>query len=215
MVRGWVRADHGLEGMQCDLDIDGKRCALHVPIPGAHNVVNALAAAAVGMVLGLSSHDIVTGLQSYRGMQGRMTVRRGRNDVTLIDDTYNANPQSMQAALQVLAHVPEAGRRFAVLGDMLELGDAALACHHELGVFATACGVDQLVAVGALAQGIAAGAAKAGMPEASIHYAADRQEALDVLAHLLRPRDIVLVKGSRGMAMEYLVEAFVADTGDE
>jgi UDP-N-acetylmuramoyl-tripeptide--D-alanyl-D-alanine ligase len=96
---------------------------------------------------------------------------------------------------------------------MLELGHAAPTCHREIGAFAVACGVDHLIVLGALAQGMAAGAIEAGMPEACIHATADRQEALDVLAHLLRPRDLVLVKGSRGMAMEHLVEALVADAG--
>jgi UDP-N-acetylmuramoyl-tripeptide--D-alanyl-D-alanine ligase len=212
-IRGRIRTDHGLGGVQCDLECDGTRWAVHLPMPGAHNIMNALAAVAVGTVLGVSGDNIVSGLQRYTGIPGRMTVRRGRQEVTLIDDTYNANPQSMQAALQCLAQVSGVNRRLAVLGDMLELGHAAPACHREIGAFAVACGVDHLIVLGALAQEMAAAASAAGMPEACIHATADRQEALDVLAYLLRPRDLVLVKGSRGMAMEYLVEALAADAG--
>ena len=131
----------------------------------------------------------------------------------MIDDSYNANPESMRAALHVLAQVPEAGRRVAVLGDMLELGDTAPKLHHDIGAYAAECGVDHLITLGPLSQSMAEGAREAGMGASQIYCAAEPAEALDVLTHLLRARDVVMIKGSRGMAMEHLVKALVDETG--
>ncbi|MDH3604016.1 MAG: hypothetical protein OEU26_30790, partial [Candidatus Tectomicrobia bacterium] len=140
-----------------------------------------------------------------------MAIRSGQAGVTLIDDTYNANPESMRAALQFLAGVPDAGQRVAVLGDMLELGDAAVALHHEIGSFARQCGVDRLITLGPLSRSMAEGAREAGMAARQIHCAVDQQGALAMLQKLLRPGDVVVLKGSRGMAMEHLVKALAAD----
>ena len=210
-IRGRVQADHGFAGVQCDLIIDGATWEVRLAIPGVHNVMNALAAAAVGVALHIPAPNIVAGLQNYKGMYGRMAVRSGQAGVTLIDDTYNANPESMRAALQFLAGVPGASRRVAVLGDMLELGDASSALHHEIGAFARQCGVDRLITLGPLSRSMAEGAREAGMTAHQIQCAADRQDALTMLQQLLRAGDVVVLKGSRGMAMEHLVNALVAD----
>lgn len=213
IVRGRVRTDYGLQGVQCEVEIDGVPWDIRLPIPGVHNVMNALAAAAVGVAMQVPAADIVAGLQAYRGMYGRMAVRRGREEVTLIDDTYNANPHSMRAALDFLASIPVAGRRLAVLGDMLELGEAAQALHQEIGALAMHSGVHHLIALGPLARDIAQGAHNAGMAAECIHYAVDQQDVLAVLEHLQRPQDVILLKGSRGMAMEHLVRALAVDAG--
>ena len=210
-IRGRVQADHGFAGVQCELIIDDATWEVRLAILGVHNVMNALAAAAVGVALHIPAPDIVAGLQNYKGMYGRMAIRSGQAGVTLVDDTYNANPESMRAALQFLAGVPSVGRRVAVLGDMLELGDAAPALHHEIGVFARQCGVDRLITLGPLSRSMAEGAREAGMAAHQIHCAADRQDALAILQQLLRAGDVVVLKGSRGMAMEHLVNALAAD----
>jgi UDP-N-acetylmuramoyl-tripeptide--D-alanyl-D-alanine ligase len=210
-IRGRVQADHGFAGVQCDLIIDGAKWEVRLAIPGVHNVMNALAAAAVGVALEISAPDIVTGLQSYKGMYGRMAIRSGQGGVTLIDDTYNANPESVRAALQCLAGIPDARRRVAVLGDMLELGDASSALHHEIGAFARQCGVDCLITLGPLSRNMAEGAREAGMASHQIHCAADQQDALTMLQQLLCAGDVVVLKGSRGMAMEHLVQALAVD----
>jgi UDP-N-acetylmuramoyl-tripeptide--D-alanyl-D-alanine ligase len=209
-VRGRVCADRGLDGMQCELEIDGVTWPCHVALLGQHNLSNALAAAAVGVALNVPAPGIVAGLQGYRGMYGRMTVRRLHDDVVMIDDSYNANPDSMRAALQFLQQVPGAGRRLAVLADMLELGEAAPALHREMGAWAWQCGVDELIVLGALAGMIADGARQSGMASSHIHRVASHQEAVAVLERLIGPRDVVLVKGSRGMTMERVVEAMYA-----
>jgi UDP-N-acetylmuramoyl-tripeptide--D-alanyl-D-alanine ligase len=213
-VRGRLQEDRGLQGVQCTLEIQETVWEVELPLPGVHNVMNALAAAAVGVAMQVSGADIVAGMQTYRGMYGRLAMRRGRGDVILIDDTYNANPHSMQVALRFLAHVPTTGRRLAVLGDMLELGDAAPALHLEVGDLAARSQVQHLIALGPLARYIVQGARDAGMAEAQMHYAADQQEALALLEHLQRPGDIILLKGSRGMAMEHLVHALAGDAGE-
>jgi UDP-N-acetylmuramoyl-tripeptide--D-alanyl-D-alanine ligase len=211
MIRGRVQADHGFAGVQCELTINGATWEVRLAIPGVHNVMNALAATAVGVALHIAAPNIVAGLQNYKGMYGRMAIRSGQAGVTLVDDTYNANPESMRAALLFLAGVPGASRRVAVLGDMLELGDAAPALHYEIGAFARQCGVDRLITLGPLSRSLAEGAREAGMAAHQIHCAADRQDALTMLQQLLRAGDVVVLKGSRGMAMEHLVDALAAD----
>jgi UDP-N-acetylmuramoyl-tripeptide--D-alanyl-D-alanine ligase len=212
-IRGWVREDRGLEGILCTLVLHDTACEVALPVLGSHQLMNALAAAAVGVVMHVPAADIVTGLQSYHGMYGRMGVKRGQDDVTLIDDTYNASPQSMQAALQCLAHTRVAGRRLAVLGDMLELGDSAPMLHEEVGVLVAQSGVQQLITFGPLAQHIAHGAQRSGMTTACIHMTTQPEDAVALLQSLRRPGDVILLKGSRGMAMERLVHALAEHEG--
>ena len=209
-VRGRVIADLGFDGLQCELEIGGAAWPCQVTLPGQHNLANALAAAAVGVGLQVPPAQIVAGLQSYRGMYGRMTIRRLRDDIVVIDDSYNANPDSMRAALQVLRQAAHGGRRIAVLGDMLELGDAAPALHRDIGSLAWQCGVDELIVLGECAASIAEGARVAGMASSRIHQVATHQEAVNALECLVAPRDVLLVKGSRGMTMERVVEGVLA-----
>jgi UDP-N-acetylmuramoyl-tripeptide--D-alanyl-D-alanine ligase len=213
-IRGWVHADCGLEGVLCTLVIHHTAYEVALPVLGAHQVLNALAAAAVGVALHVPAADIVAGLQSYHGMYGRMMPRRGAGSVTLIDDTYNASPQSMRVALQCLGHTPVTGRRLAVLGDMLELGDRSPALHEEVGVLVAQSGVHALITFGPLAQYIAQGAQDAGMSPAAIHTTMHTEDAVTLLRSLRRAGDVMLLKGSRGMAMERLVQALTEPEGD-
>jgi UDP-N-acetylmuramoyl-tripeptide--D-alanyl-D-alanine ligase len=213
-IRGWVRADRGLEGVLCTIVLDDTAYDVALPVLGAHQVLNALAAAAVGVAMHVPAADIIAGLQSYHGMYGRMMVRRSAGGVTLIDDTYNASPQSMRAALQCLGRTRVAGRRLAVLGDMLELGDRGLALHEEVGVLVAQNGVQELITFGPLAQHIARGAQDAGMNIACIHTTTQPEDAVALLRSLRRAGDVMLLKGSRGMAMERLVQALVEPEGD-
>lgn len=209
-VRGRLCAERGFDGLQCELEIDGATWPCQLALPGQHNLLNALAAAAVGVALEVPAAEIVAGLQGYRGMYGRMAIRRLHDGVTIIDDSYNANPDSMRAALQFLQQVPDVGRRFAVFGDMLELGETAPLLHREIGALAWQCGVNELIVLGEFAGVIAAGAREAGMAASHIHGVASHADAVAVLERLVGPRDVVLVKGSRGMTMERVVEAMIA-----
>ena len=173
--------------------------------PGQHNVRNALAAAAAASALDVPVDAIAAGLERYAGIKGRLQVKPGVNGATLIDDTYNANPESTRAAIAVLAQV--GGRRLLVLGDLSELGPQAPRLHAELGAYAREAGIDALVTLGEHS----AQAAKAFGPGARHHECIE-----DLLAELecaLAPEVTVLVKGSRFMRMERVVQAFAAEGG--
>ena len=212
-VRGWVRENLGLGGTRCCVVIGGEKHDVWLRVPGTHQIMNALAAAAVGVAFEIPEKRILGGLERYRGVHGRLAMRRGRDDVWLIDDTYNANPQSVRVALHFLAGLPGTGRRIAVLGDMLELGENGPALHREIGSVVCNADIHALVALGPAAQYIAHGALQAGMDCSRIHHTHSRQGVLDLLNEMVQPQDVILLKGSRGMAMERLVEALAEDPG--
>ena len=178
-------------------------------IPGRHNVYNALAAAAVGAALDVPVADAAAALADFRPTSLRSQVEE-RDGVRLLNDSYNANPASMRSALQTLAQIstprPD-GRRVAVLGDMLELGPCAPEAHRELGRFAAREPVSALFALGELAEEVAEGGKDEGLPPERSRAFADRDELIQVLESFVKPGDLVLIKGSRGMAMEAVAHA--------
>ena len=174
-----------------------------MPLLGRQNVANALAAAAAAQAVGASTDDIVAGLARASAVGGRLRAVAGRNGATIIDDSYNANPGSVHAALDHLAHL--SGRRILVFGNMAELGPTAPALHKEIGEYARGrC--DALFAIGDLASEAAAAFGTAGRPVADIAAA---RAALDPL---LASDVTVLVKGSRVMGLDRLVKALEIDT---
>jgi UDP-N-acetylmuramyl pentapeptide synthase len=177
---------------------------------GRHNVVNALAAAGVGIALGLRGEDVVAGLERARPVKGRCVWRRA-GGVSILDDTYNANPVSIRAALDTLGAVPGARRLVVVLGDMLELGELAEAAHQDAGRAVAAAGVRELVALGPLSRATVEAAREAGLAES--HHAGSFEDAVAIMLKRLVPGDAVLVKGSRGMRMERVVDAVMARFG--
>jgi UDP-N-acetylmuramoyl-tripeptide--D-alanyl-D-alanine ligase len=182
-----------------------------VPLLGKHNMRNALAAAAAGQALGVSWPRICRGLGEAETSAMRMAVHRLRDGAFLLDDAYNASsPDAMLAALDVLREMPGL-RKVAVLGSMLELGQASEAAHRQVGEAAGALGPDLLVTVGEHAALIAESARQAGMPAGTVISCAGNDEALAELAPRRRPGDVILVKGSRGMAMEALVSGLRED----
>ncbi len=164
---------------------------------------NALAAAAVGVAAGVALDRIVAGLRGGWSAPHRAQIVRLRG-VTVVDDTYNASPGSTLAALELLAGLP--GRHVAVLGEMLELGEGHEAGHQAVGE-AAADVAELLVVVGHDARGIVEGATTAGLDPARIHHVADDEDALEVLRPRLREGDTVLVKASRGIGLDRLVDA--------
>ncbi len=194
---------------------DGMRFVLRTPAGsrpvltgalGRHGVHNALAAAAVGLAAGVDLDEIAAGLATGWSAPHRdRLVRVG--SLTILDDTYNASPLAVFAALEVLASVP--GRHVAILGEMLELGDAHAASHRAVGEAAGAA-VAELVVVGDGAGGIADGAVAAGLAASHVHRVSDRAAAIEILRSVLRPGDVVLVKASRGAALEAIVDALRA-----
>jgi UDP-N-acetylmuramoyl-tripeptide--D-alanyl-D-alanine ligase len=205
-----VRAEqiepHGRDGTQFKLVLPGRsrRLLARIRVPGEHNVTNALAAAAVGVALGVPGSAIVAGLAKFRpaAMRSQIEVRHG---VRIIVDCYNANPASTRAAVRLLAESKARGRRIAVLGDMLELGPTTAQLHAEVGAYVAEQGIDTLIASGPLARNLAHGARAAGM--AAVQEAADAPAAAAELLALVQSGDIVLVKGSRGMRLERVVQA--------
>lgn len=175
---------------------------LHLPLLGRHAVHTALRAAAVGLVCGMGWEDIVRGLRDVSA-QLRIEVQQGWNGSTLIDDTYNASPPSTLAALNLLADL--GGRRLAVLGDMLELGDQAESGHRMVGARAAAV-AHTLVTVGPLSAWIQEEALANGLPAARVHHVASAAAALPLVRALVQAGDFVLIKGSRAMGMEDLAE---------
>ncbi|MGH7250452.1 MAG: UDP-N-acetylmuramoyl-tripeptide--D-alanyl-D-alanine ligase, partial [Nitrospiraceae bacterium] len=173
---------------------------------GAHNLSNALAAAAVGHCLALSGAVIARGLARFRPATMRSQVRRWR-DLRIINDCYNANPASMKAAIDMLIHLGAGGRTIAVLGDMLELGPKSPALHREVGAYLAERGVGHLILCGMLGRGFADGAREAGMPPDRVQEAPDAMAAAVTLTSMIRAGDVILVKGSRGMRMERVIEA--------
>jgi UDP-N-acetylmuramoyl-tripeptide--D-alanyl-D-alanine ligase len=168
--------------------------------PGLHNVRNALAACATAVALKVPLSAIAAGLSKYAGVKGRLQRKAAQAGATLIDDTYNANPESMRAAIDVLARAQ--GRRVLVLGDMGELGEQAAACHAEVGAYARAAGIEKLVALGEMsAHAVAAFGADA-------RHCAAIEDLLTQVRTELAADVTLLVKGSRFMKMERVVEAF-------
>lgn len=173
--------------------------SVHLKVPGEANAANALAAATVGLTFNVSAGRIRRALESFVATSKRMEVVR-ISGVTVLNDTYNANPDSMRAALNVLVQTSGKGKKIAVLADMLELGAHGAEEHARIGKTVADLGIHYLLTYGALAQQIHDGA---GMPLA-VHYE-NKNILAEYLAELLSPGDVVLVKGSRGMKMEDVV----------
>ena len=172
---------------------------------GRHNIYNALAAAAAAHALGVPAELIRLGLEEFTPYDKRFQLEE-LSGVVLIDDSYNANPASMAAALETLREVREEGRAAAVLGDMLELGAGTEEAHRELGRLAAGC-VERLYVMGGLANQVAEGALDAGFPAQALLVAENHEEIASDLLSWVKPGDCVLVKGSRGMRMERVAQA--------
>lgn len=193
-----------------ELRIAGEEpCVVRLPLPGRHNVYNALAAAAVASQMGISAESIVTGLAATQVSGMRMQVFTSATGVTVINDAYNANPASMRAAVETLSAMRVPGRRIAVLGDMAELGSLTELAHFELGEMVAGSGIDELVTVGARAVRIAEGARAEGMDPAHVRPCSTPEEASEVLDDIAAQGDAVLVKASRVMGLERVVEGIV------
>lgn len=204
--------DFGLEGKpmvsaRYQSDFFGSRMALVLPdgvedvelqVPGEHNVRNALAAAAAAVAIGIGAKAIASGLGAFRGVKGRMQRIRGLHDATVIDDTYNANPDSVRAALAVLAKAE--GKKILVLGDMGELGGSARDFHERIGIEARIAGIDKLLALGELSTHTAE---KFG---SGARHFEKIEDLLAEVENLLDPDATLLIKGSRFMQMERVVK---------
>ena len=196
---------HTPDGMSFMVRVNGKSFPVSLAMEGDHFVPDALAAVAAGMALGVTSENISRGLAEFRNMEGRQE-EFSVNGYTIINDCYNAGPESMAAALNVLGN--KVGRHVAVLGDMLELGACTQAEHYKVGRLA-AEKADLLLAYGSNSERILNGARTGGMTENTARAFTDRERLANVLKQLAKPGDVILFKGSRGMRMELILERFL------
>ena len=199
-------------GMRFTLHLGPWRERITVPVHGSHNVANCAAAAAIAHAAGIEPATIVRGLQGYTAVDKRLVVSTLPGGLRLVNDAYNANPASMAAGLRTVAAFGSNCRHVAALGDMLELGTASENLHHEIGTLVAKLGYDRLAVTGAHAQLVAQAAQKAGMQPADVQTFAEPCQIAEWLCKMLdagalSAGDWLLVKGSRGMRMERLIEA--------
>jgi UDP-N-acetylmuramoyl-tripeptide--D-alanyl-D-alanine ligase len=201
---------HGPEGLRFTLGVGQREVEAFVPLVGLHNAANAAAAVAAAVALGCGDREIAEGLRAVRPVGRRLRIEKLPSGVTLVDDCYNANPVSMAAALATLRDLAQGGRAFAVLGDMLELGPGEAEAHAKLGE--QAAGAAALVAAfGPRSRHTADGARRAGLTD--VFHTEDIAALVAFVKARLAPGDVLLVKASRGMKLERLVEALSDSPG--
>ncbi len=194
--------DFGLDGIKFTLEHLEEAREIRLPLPGKHNAVNGALAIAAGDVLGISKEEEMRGLEAA-DLTGNRLKRRENGRVCVIDDTYNASPDSMKSALRVLERSSCAGKKIAVLGDMYELGNESENQHFGVGAFAGKLDIDTVVAIGETAVKICEGA-EGGRPQ--IAYYEKKEDFYRDIDQFIGDGDLILVKGSRGMKMEQVVE---------
>ncbi|MGE5633003.1 MAG: UDP-N-acetylmuramoyl-tripeptide--D-alanyl-D-alanine ligase [Caulobacteraceae bacterium] len=204
--------EKGEEGIDFTVDFGGKPEWFSVALPGMHNVYNALSAISVAGLFDMSAEEIRNGLMEFKPSKMRMDILNLKSGMKVINDVYNANPDSMVAAINVLLSMKSGTRRVCILGDMLELGDVSAEEHRKVGKFAAESGIDVIAAVGNFSGDIARGAAEGGMDNRNIHKFYTKEEAIASLSEILKPEDVVLVKGSRAMKMEIIID-FLRERG--
>ncbi len=201
----------GANGMHCAVRTPNHAFDVTIPALGKHMIYPVLMACAIGERFGLTGEELKAGIEGFTPTKMRMNVVR-QNGVTILDDAYNANPQSMRAGLEVLSQ-SGGEKRIAILGDMFELGILGPELHRSVGEFAgTLTGVDTILAVGELAWNIYDAACQSNIPD--VIYARDKKEAKGFLPNLVKPGNVILLKASRGMAFEELVSEVKALAGE-
>lgn len=206
--------DLGLDGMKATVHTPAGTVSWRLPLLGRGNLMNSLAAAAVGLQFGIPLVEMAERAATLDAAAHRGQALRLDGGVTVVDDAYNSNPRALQGALHILRGEARFGRRIAVLGEMLELGATSEVLHEECGRSAAEAGLAHLITVGGSpARALALGAIAAGMPEGSVRHVATSDEAAELAAGIVRPGDVVLVKGSRGIRTERVVERLTAEFG--
>ncbi|QEK11949.1 UDP-N-acetylmuramoyl-tripeptide--D-alanyl-D-alanine ligase [Crassaminicella thermophila] len=197
--------DLGEDGISFDVLIDKKAYPFRLNVPGIHNVYNALYAIAIGKILNVDIKLIYDGIKDFKGSKMRLNILTTNEEIKVINDAYNASPDSMRAAIAVLSKMSK-NRRIAVLGDMLEMGEYSTKGHYDVGIEVAKQSVELLITIGEKAKNIAKGAIENGFDKKNIFLCKNNKEAINILKDLLQRKDAVLIKGSRGMRMEEIVE---------
>ncbi len=193
------------------LIVEGDSGQVNLKISGRHNVINSLAASAVSWMLGLNIKEIIAGLEKAELTPLRMDIKKTPSGVLVINDTYNANPTSMEAALQALVEIHPNRRKIAVLGDMAELGDISKSSHNEIGQQVAELDINYLITVGEMGREIYEGANTNGQKEITSQHFSSKKEAYNSLKSFLKEGDVVLVKASRSMEMEKIVNWLIKE----
>jgi UDP-N-acetylmuramoyl-tripeptide--D-alanyl-D-alanine ligase len=218
-----IRATHirnqGENGMIFTLHILHQKKRVHIHSLGEHNVMNSLAAAAMAHMAGVDIETIALGLDKFRPYDKRMQIER-IGGLRVVNDCYNANPSSMNAALNTVQAMNQENKTVAVLGDMFELGDSSLIAHRRLGETVACTGFDMLLVLGEFSRKVAEGALDASMTMKQVRQMSSREEAVETLVNMvhlgeLKKGDWILVKGSRGMRMETIIEGLKKKLEDE
>jgi UDP-N-acetylmuramoyl-tripeptide--D-alanyl-D-alanine ligase len=211
-VRATDIEDRGVDGMRARVTTPAGETTIETPLLGRGNLSNILAAMAVAVEAGIPLGEISTATRALRPAAHRGAVHRLKSGVTLIDDSYNSSPAALKRALEVVARETRAVRKVAVLGEMLELGESSARLHEQCGRAAAAAGLRLLFAVGGEpARLLADAAVAAGLPAASVAYAERSDAAAELVTGAVRPGDLVLVKGSRGIRTDVVVDRIVAE----
>jgi UDP-N-acetylmuramoyl-tripeptide--D-alanyl-D-alanine ligase len=212
---GTVRAidiQQRADGSEFTIIEGAHRCRAQLPVPGLHMVQNALLAVAAGRAFGLSLEEAAAGLASAPLTKARLQIKEIKG-VQFLDDSYNANPDSMKAALQTLVELDTDGKKIAVLGEMRELGKESERGHEEVGEAAAAFGVDHLIGIGEMGAIISRAAEKAGLEKSTV--VGSTSEAAELLLEIAAPGDLILIKGSRLARTEDVIEAFAKQSSPE
>jgi UDP-N-acetylmuramoyl-tripeptide--D-alanyl-D-alanine ligase len=213
-VRATDVQELGLRGTRAILWRGTEEASLTVPLLGRGNLSNVLCAAAVATELGVPLAEVAARAARLAPARRRGEVRILGGGVTVVDDSYNSSPSALSKSLETLSREPVAGRRVAVLGEMLELGVLASSLHEACGVAAAASGLGLLITVGGgPAAALARAAVDAGMDATAVRHVATSGDAADLVAALVAPGDVVLVKGSRGVKTDLVVDRLVAELG--
>ena len=207
--RAQITGGDGMSHIHCRLTTPAMDREVNVPALGEHMVYPTLIATAVAERYGLTPDEIEQGIRQFVPTRMRMNILRRGESITILDDTYNANPQSMRAAISVLSD-GQGSFKVAILGDMLELGPFSPALHTGVGEYLGQAGIHCLVAIGEQSEAMAQGARDAGVPQ--VYHCADKGEAMELLPKLLHPDTTILVKASRGMKLEEITEFLVKQT---
>jgi UDP-N-acetylmuramoyl-tripeptide--D-alanyl-D-alanine ligase len=205
----------GLESVDMILYVEGEEHQVHLPVPGTHNVMNAMAAISIARVLNVPASKAIEGLEKFEPMSMRMERLQLSNGVQLINDCYNANPISVKEALRTVSGAKRAGRLIVVLGDMLGLGKNAPQCHREVGAAAAQYKVDKLFVFGEHSADIVGGASQEGMNSENIDSYADIDKLKKDVFDFVSAGDVILIKGSRGVQMERVTDYLKDEIGVE
>lgn len=198
--------EKGEAGIEFDVVYESKKEHYQIFLPGIHNVYNALSAICIAKMYGLSNYEINAGFEKFKPSKMRMEIFNGKLNTKIINDAYNANPDSMMAAINVLASMEAVGRRVCILGDMLELGDYVKEGHSQVGRFAAENNIDIILAVGKMAGEVIKGASLIGKNQQMYCYD-NINDVINNLDGIIKSNDVILIKGSRCMYMENIVES--------